>query len=61
MTFLFGEVAAKMSAEKLLVIAVNATISLVALALIYRPLVLGCVDPGPARHRASDLSRDIGT
>lgn len=46
MTFLFGEVAAKMSAEKLLVIAVNATISLVALALIYRPLVLGCVDPG---------------
>jgi zinc/manganese transport system permease protein len=46
MTFLFGEVAAKMSAEKLLVIAVNATISLLALALIYRPLVLGCVDPG---------------
>jgi zinc/manganese transport system permease protein len=46
MTFLFGEVAAKMSAEKLLVITVNATISLVALALIYRPLVLGCVDPG---------------
>lgn len=46
MTFLFGEVAAKMSAEKLLVIAVNATISLVALALIYRPLVLSCVDPG---------------
>jgi zinc/manganese transport system permease protein len=46
MTFLFGEVAAKMSSEKLLVIAINATISLVALALIYRPLVLGCVDPG---------------
>ncbi len=46
MTFLFGEVAAKMSSEKLLVIAVNATISLLALALIYRPLVLGCVDPG---------------
>jgi zinc/manganese transport system permease protein len=46
MTFLFGETAAKMSADKLLVIAVNATISLVALALIYRPLVLGCVDPG---------------
>jgi zinc/manganese transport system permease protein len=46
MTFLFGEVAAKMSVGKLLVIAVNATISMVALALIYRPLVLGCVDPG---------------
>jgi zinc/manganese transport system permease protein len=46
MTFLFGETAAKMSPEKLLVIAVNSTISLVGLALIYRPLVLGCVDPG---------------
>jgi zinc/manganese transport system permease protein len=46
MTFLFGETAAKMDADKLLVIAGNATISLVALALIYRPLVLGCVDPG---------------
>jgi len=46
MTFLFGETAAKMTGEKLAVIAVNATISLAALALIYRPLVLGCVDPG---------------
>jgi zinc/manganese transport system permease protein len=46
MTFLFGETAAKMNADKLLVIDGNATISLVALALIYRPLVLGCVDPG---------------
>ncbi len=46
MTFLFGETAAKMNTDKLLVIAGNATISLVALALIYRPLVLGCVDPG---------------
>jgi zinc/manganese transport system permease protein len=46
MTFLFGETAAKMSTDKLLVISGNATISLVALALIYRPLVLGCVDPG---------------
>jgi zinc/manganese transport system permease protein len=46
MDFLFGETAAKMNAEKLLVIAANATISLLALALIYRPLVLECVDPG---------------
>jgi zinc/manganese transport system permease protein len=46
MVFLFGETAAKMSTDKLMVIAGNATISLVALALIYRPLVLGCVDPG---------------
>jgi zinc/manganese transport system permease protein len=46
MTFLFGETAAKMTAAKLLVIAVDSTISLVALALIYRPLVLDCVDPG---------------
>ena len=46
MTFLFGETAARMSTDKLLVIAVSATVSLFALALIYRPLVLGCVDPG---------------
>jgi len=46
MTFLFGETAAKMTAEKLFVIAANSTASLIALALIYRPLVLGCVDPG---------------
>ena len=46
MEFLFGETAAKMNVDKLLVIAVNATISVVALALIYRPLVLDCVDPG---------------
>jgi zinc/manganese transport system permease protein len=46
MEFLFGETAAKMSSEKLLVIAVNATVSVLGLALIYRPLVLDCVDPG---------------
>lgn len=46
MTFLFGEIGAKMDTEKLLVIAVNTTICLIVLALIYRPLVLGCVDPG---------------
>ena len=46
MEFLFGETAAKMNVDKLLVIAVNATISMVALALIYRPLALDCVDPG---------------
>jgi zinc/manganese transport system permease protein len=46
MEFLFGETAAKMNAEKLLVIAVNSTISLIALMLIYRPLALDCVDPG---------------
>jgi zinc/manganese transport system permease protein len=46
MEFLFGETAAKMSADKLVVIAVNSTISLIALALIYRPLALDCVDPG---------------
>ena len=46
MEFLFGETAAKMNADKLLVIAVNATISMIAMALIYRPLALDCVDPG---------------
>ena len=46
MEFLFGETAAKMNSDKLLVIAVNATVSVLGLALIYRPLVLDCVDPG---------------
>jgi zinc/manganese transport system permease protein len=46
MEFLFGEMTARMDADKLVVIAINATISLVVLALIYRPLVLDCVDPG---------------
>src|SRR5262249_25360969 len=36
----------KMSADKLLVIAFNGTVSMLALALIYRPLALDCVDPG---------------
>jgi zinc/manganese transport system permease protein len=46
MTFLFGETAAKMTVDKLLVITGSATINLITLALIYRPLVLDCVDPG---------------
>ena len=46
MEFLFGETAAKMNADKLLVITANATLSVLAMALIYRPLVLECVDPG---------------
>ena len=45
MEFLFGETAAKMNADKLIVIAANGMLSLVAFALIYRPLVLDCVDP----------------
>jgi zinc/manganese transport system permease protein len=45
MEFLFGETEAQMNADKLIVIACNATISLAALALIYRPLVIDCVDP----------------
>ena len=32
--------------QTLLLIAGNATITLVVLALIYRPLVIECVDPG---------------
>ncbi len=42
---LFGNVLA-LDDQTLLLIAVNATITLVALALIYRPLVIECVDPG---------------
>src|SRR3954468_4030635 len=57
MEFLFGETAAKMDADKLVVIAVNSTISMIALALIYRPLTLDCVDPGFLRS----VSRAGGT
>lgn len=46
MEFLFGETSARMDADKLVVIASSATVSLAVLALIYRPLVLDCVDPG---------------
>lgn len=46
MEFLFGETEAKMNADKMLVIAANTSISLVVFALIYRPLVIECVDPG---------------
>src|SRR5262245_33606973 len=49
MEFLFGETAAKMSLEKLVVIVAIATLSLIGFALIYRPLVLDCVDPGYLR------------
>jgi zinc/manganese transport system permease protein len=42
---LFGNVLA-LDDQTLLLIAGNATISLIVLALIYRPLVIECVDPG---------------
>ena len=42
---LFGSVLA-LDDQALLLIAVNATITLVVLAMIYRPLVIECVDPG---------------
>jgi zinc/manganese transport system permease protein len=41
---LFGNILA-MDDQTLLVIAVNATVTLVVLAVIYRPLVIECVDP----------------
>src|SRR4051794_41027753 len=41
---LFGNILA-MDDQTLLVIAVNATITLIALAVIWRPLVIECVDP----------------
>ena len=43
--FLFGSVLA-LDNETLVLIAAISTLTLVALALIYRPLVLECVDPG---------------
>jgi zinc/manganese transport system permease protein len=42
---LFGNVLA-LDDQTLLLIAANATITLIVLALIYRPLVIECVDPG---------------
>ena len=42
---LFGSVLA-LDDQTLLLIAGNATITLIVLALIYRPLVIECVDPG---------------
>jgi zinc/manganese transport system permease protein len=58
MEFLFGETVAKMNFDKLLVIVGSATISIIVLALIYRPLVLECVDPGFLRSvsRAGGLA-----
>jgi zinc/manganese transport system permease protein len=53
---LFGSVLA-LDDQALLLIAVNATITLVVLALIYRPLVIECVDPGFLRS----VSRAGGT
>lgn len=41
---LFGNILA-MDNQTLIVIAINATVTLVVLAVIYRPLVLECVDP----------------
>ena len=43
--FLFGSVLA-LDDQTLILIAGSATVTLVALALIYRPLLLECVDPG---------------
>ncbi|MBN9149515.1 MULTISPECIES: metal ABC transporter permease [unclassified Nitrobacter] len=41
---LFGNILA-MDNQTLIVIAINATVTLVVLAVIYRPLVIECVDP----------------
>ena len=42
--FLFGSVLA-LDNETLILIAINATVTLLGVAIIYRPLVLECVDP----------------
>ena len=46
--FLFGSVLA-LDNQTLILMAASATITLVVLALIYRPLVVECVDPGYLR------------
>jgi zinc/manganese transport system permease protein len=50
--FLFGSVLA-LDDQTLMLIAGNATVTLLGLALIYRPLVLECVDPGFLRSVSS--------
>ena len=49
---LFGNVLA-LDDQTLLLIAANATITLIVLAVIYRPLVIECVDPGFMRTVSS--------
>src|SRR6187397_3363080 len=49
---LFGTVLA-LDDQTLLLIAINATVTLLVLALIYRPLVIECVDPGFMRSVSS--------
>src|ERR1700751_24451 len=46
--FLFGTVLA-LDDQTLILIAANSTVTLLVLALIYRPLVIECVDPGYLR------------
>lgn len=46
--FLFGNILA-LDNDTLILIAINASVTLAALALIYRPLVLECVDPNYLR------------
>jgi zinc/manganese transport system permease protein len=46
--FLFGNILA-LDNETLTLIAINASVTLIALALVYRPLVLECVDPNYLR------------
>lgn len=46
--FLFGSVLA-LDNQTLILIAVNTTVTLVALALVFRPLVIECVDPNYLR------------
>jgi zinc/manganese transport system permease protein len=50
--FLFGTVLA-LDNQTLVLIAVNATVTLIGVAVIYRPLVLECVDPGFLRSVSS--------
>jgi zinc/manganese transport system permease protein len=50
--FLFGTVLA-LDDQTLILIAVNATVTVVGMAIIYRPLVLECVDPGFLRSVSS--------
>ena len=56
---LFGNILA-MDDQTLLLIAVNATITLVTLAVIYRHLVVECVDPGFMRTVLRGVAQEQG-
>ena len=55
---LFGTILA-IDAQALMLIGAIATVTLLVLALIYRPLIVECFDPALPAHRRTDADRSI--